>query len=208
MTAAEVLRLNGDLHDSGMMAIVRRFHAVSVSRGLPYCVIGGLAVVRNGYPRTTADVDILTYKREWSRLLPLEEGGIASKGLDACVDAETGETIDILFADEDWEMVLPMPDPRTVGEFDEELGACFIGLHDLVQLKMAVHLSKLRESGAGAAARDFGDVFELISRNLGLFSEDRIQTYSPAVRQECREAYASAVREATRVKRARRDITP
>jgi hypothetical protein len=117
-------------------------------------------------------------------------------------------TIDILFADEDWEMVLPMPDPRAVGVFDEELGAYFIDLHDLVQLKMAVHLAKLRESGSDVAAKDRADVFELISRNLGRFSRDRIMTYDPAVQTQCLEAYASAVRESKRVRRPRRDIAP
>jgi len=49
--------------------------------------------------------------------LPLE-GEIASEGIDCCLDKKTGVRIDILFADEDWGMVIPMPDPRKVAEFD------------------------------------------------------------------------------------------
>jgi hypothetical protein len=143
MTAERLLRMNGDLKDPGksdLMEVIRRFHSLSTAHDLPYCVVGGMAVVRNGLLRTTADIDILTLKKAWRNILPLK-GEITAEGLESCVDAKTGITIDLLFADEDRGMVIDMPDPRIVGEFDEELGARFIGLHDLVQLKMAVYLS-------------------------------------------------------------------
>ena len=105
-------------------------HTLSSSRGLPYCVIGGMAVIRNGYARTTVDVDILTYKSEWTKVLPLSSE-ISGEGIDSCVDNATGVKIEVLLADEDWGLVIPMPDPRRVSEFEEELGANFIGLHAL-----------------------------------------------------------------------------
>jgi len=198
MTAAKILKLNGDMsHDAPMMEVVRRFHAVSSSRGLPYCVVGGMAVVRNGYARTTVDVDILTYKSDWVRLLPLQ-GEISSQGIDSCLDTETGIRIDILFADEDWGMAMPMPDPRKVMEFDEELGANFIDLHALVQLKAAVYLAKLHEQGEDVASKDRSDVFELMRRNLSRFTKEIIQGYHPAVRGHCRKAFKSALRAARR----------
>ena len=145
MTAARILQLNGDMtRDSPMMDVVRRVHSLCNSRELPYCVIGGMAVIRNGYARTTIDVDVLTLKKNWLNALPIE-GEITSEGIDNCMDKKTGVRIDILFADEDWGMVIPMPDPRKVAEFDQSLGANFIGLHALVQLKTAVYLDKLRE---------------------------------------------------------------
>ncbi len=205
MTAAEILKLNGNMKDSPLMDAVRRFHALSSSRGLPYCVVGGMAVVRNGYPRTTIDVDILTFKKAWRTLLPLE-GEISSQGIDSCVDRASGVTIDILFADEDWEMVIPMPDPLSAGEYDEELGARFIRLHDLIQLKMAVHLSKLQDSGADVAAKDLSDVYELMRRNLAKFSPDVIRSYDPAVRKRCMRTFESAMRASKREKRERGDV--
>jgi hypothetical protein len=132
MTAAKLLQLNGNRQDSPLMEVMRRFHALSSSRELPYCVVGGMAVFRNGYARTTVDVDILTFKKDWRKLLPLE-GEISSEGPDNCVDNKTGVTIDILFADDDWHMPIAMPDPRKVGEYDQELGAYFIGLHARVR---------------------------------------------------------------------------
>ena len=205
MTAAEILQLNGDMRDSPLMEVVRRFHALSNSRKLPYCVVGGMAVIRNGYARTTLDVDILTFKEDWRKLLPLE-GEIFSEGPENCVDKKTGVTIDILFADGDWHMPMGMPDPRKVGEYDQELGACFIGLHALVQLKTAVYLDKLREQGEDVASKDRSDVYELISRNLNRFSTEAIQRYDPAVRQHCMKAFETAVRVSKSKKREPRDI--
>ena len=205
MTAEHILQLNGNLRDSEMVEIVRRFHALSKSHELPYCVIGGMAVVRNGYARTTIDIDILTLKSEWSKILPLV-GEISSDGLGNCVDKKTGITIDILFADEDWEMVIPMPDPRNVGEFDEALGANFIGLHALVQLKTAVYLDKLGEHGPATAAKDLADVQVLMKNNLSKFSHEVIKTYDPAVRRQCLKIFDEVVRESRSKKRPHKDI--
>ena len=206
MTAARILQLNGDMtRDSPMMAVVRRIHVLCTSRELPYCVIGGMAVVRNGYPRTTIDVDVLTVKKNWLNALPIE-GEIASEGNDNCFDKETGVRIDILFADEDWGMVIPMPDPRKVGEFDEELGGKFIGLHALVQLKTAVYLDKLHEHGPATAAKDLADVQALMTNNLDKFSKEAMNGYDPAVRKHCTKILDEVLRVARRRKRRRRDI--
>jgi hypothetical protein len=127
------------------------------------------------------------------KVLPLK-GEISSEGIDTCIDGTTGVRIDILFAEEDWGMPTGMPDPRKAGEFDEEIGANFIGLHELVQLKAAVYLSKLHEQGEDVASKDRSDVFELISRNLSQFSKAIIQTYHPAVRKHCMKAFDAAVK--------------
>jgi len=200
LTAARILQLNGNMQDSEMMEIVRRFHALASSRGLPYCVVGGMAVIRNGYPRTTADVDVLTFKESWRKLLPLQ-GEIASEGLDRCVDTKTGVTIDVLFTDGDWQIPMGMPDPRKVAEYDEQLMANFIGLHALVQLKMAVYLGKLHKDGPEVAAKDLGDAYELIRRNLKKFSKEVFETYQPDVRKRCIKTYDAAMRKERKQKR-------
>jgi len=208
MTAERLLHLNGDLKDpdkSELMEVIRRFHALSRTCDLPYCVVGGMAVIRNGLLRTTGDIEILTLKKEWLKVLPLK-GEISGEGLDSCVDTRTGITIDILFADEDWEMVMDMPDPRTVGEYDEKKGACFIGLHDCVQLKMAVYLSKLKEHGPATAAKDLGDVQGLMKNNLSKFSMEIVGNYHPGVRKECMEVFEEVARAEKCTKRERRDI--
>ena len=194
LSGLRLLAVNGNMSaNSELMDTARRFHAICSARGVTYCVIGGAAVIHSGYRRTTGDIDILTRKSEWLKLLPLE-GEISSKGMDQCVDSRTGLTIDILFAEEDWEMPAPMPDPAEVGEYDKDYGANFIGLHSLVQLKTAVYLSKLGEFGEDVASKDRSDVYELISRNLSEFTRERIKGYHPALRKHCLKAYESAVR--------------
>jgi len=205
MTPAKILQLNGNMRDSPLMEVVRRFHILGSSRELPYCVVGGMAVIRNGYARTTIDVDILTFKKDWRKLLPLE-GEISSAGPESCVDNKTGVTIDILFADDDWHMPMGMPDPRKVREYDQELGAYFIGLHALVQLKTAVYLDKLRDHGEDIASKDRSDVYELISRNLSKFSKEVIETFDPGVKKHCMKAFETAARASNSKKRERREI--
>ena len=206
MIAARILQLNGDMtRDSPMMDVVRRIHALCSSRELPYCVIGGMAVIRNGYARTTIDVDVLTLKKSWLKALPIE-GEIASEGIDNCLDKQTGIRIDIFFADEDWGMVIPMPDPRKVAEFDESLGANFISLQALVQLKTAVYLDKLREHGPATAAKDLADVQALIKNNLVKFSKEMFEGYDPAVGRLCLKAFNEVVRETRSTKKKRRDL--
>lgn len=194
MSGLRILAVNGDMSaNSELMDAIRRFHALCSSRGITYCVVGGVAVIRNGYRRTTADIDILTRKVEWMKALPIE-GEIHSVGIDGCTDSRTGLTIDILFTEDNWEMPTPMPDPASVGEFDEAYGANFIRLHDLVQLKAAVYLSKLSEHGENVASKDRSDVFELIRRNLPQFTREKIQSYHPAVRKHCMKAFEDALR--------------
>jgi hypothetical protein len=202
MTAKRLLELNGDFHSSPLFEAVRRFHTLSISQGLPYCVIGGLAVVRNGAPRTTMDIDILTTKDDWKRALPLK-GEIISTGPESCLDKPSGVTIDILFAEDDWQMPLALPDPRKVAEFDAELGANFIGLHALVQLKMSIHLSKLQKDGPGAAAKDLSDVHELISKNRASFTRQVLQGYDPAIRKQCIEIFEEVLRSSKRKNKGR-----
>jgi hypothetical protein len=205
MTAAEALWMNGDLRHSPLMDAVRRFHAMASTRQLPYCVVGGMAVNRNDYVRTTAGINVLTNRDAWRRIIPLE-GDISSDGPESCVDKATGIKIDVLFTDEDWGMVIPMPDASAVGEYDEELGARFIGLHALVQLKAAVYMEKLLEQGEDVASKDRSDVYELMSRNLAKFSKEVIEGYDPAVREHCMKAYDGAVRASRREKQKPRDI--
>ena len=93
-----------------------------------------------------------------------------------------------------------------VAEFDESLGANFISLHALVQLKTAVYLVKLREHGPTTAAKDLADVQALIKNNLIKFSKEIFEGYDPAVRKLCLKAFNEVVRERRSTKKKRRDL--
>lgn len=67
MNAKQVLELNGDFRNSPLLDTARRLHACFSRHGIPYTIIGGLAVVRNGAVRTTVDVDVLLGKQDRER---------------------------------------------------------------------------------------------------------------------------------------------
>ena len=162
-----MLRINGDGgSDSPLMRTVRRLHAWLDGHGVAYCVVGGLAVVRAGWVRTTHDVDVLVDRDGWAAVPA--DASIAVEG-DSARDRTTGIAIDILFPGDDWEMVIPLPEPAQVREYDEDLGAWFIAAAPLVAVKTAVYLSKLAEYGAELAAKDLTDVVELLRAD-----EDRV----------------------------------
>lgn len=63
-------------------------------------------------------------------------------GIDYAKDTRNNICVDILFQDDDWDMVITMPDPEKIYEYDEELKANFTGLMSIIELKMGVFLSK------------------------------------------------------------------
>jgi hypothetical protein len=77
MTARELLNLNGSFRESPLLETARRLHAALTRRGLPYLIVGGLAVLRNGAARTTLDVDILVRREDLDRVREaLADGGV------------------------------------------------------------------------------------------------------------------------------------
>lgn len=165
MTAGEVLRINGDGgSDSPLMRTARRLHAWLDGHGVAYCVVGGLAVMRAGWVRTTHDVDVLVDRRGWAAAPA--DAWIAVEG-DGARDRTTGIAIDILFPGDDWEMVIPLPEPSQVREYDAEIGAWFMAAAPLAAVKTAVYLSKLVEHGPELAAKDLTDVVELLRADQG-----------------------------------------
>ena len=184
VTATEVLRINGDGgSESPLMRTVRRLHAWLDGHGVAYCVVGGLAVVRTGWVRTTHDVDVLVDRDGWAAAPA--DASIAVEG-DSARDRITGIAIDILFPGDDWEMVIPLPEPAQVREYDEDLGAWFIAPAPLVAVKTAVYLSKLAEYGAELAAKDLTDVVELLRADEGRAAAilaDAPSAVAPALRR-------------------------
>ena len=54
--------------------------------------------------------------------------------------------------------------------------------------------TKVIEIGENFASKDRSDVFELMLRNLPQFTRAKIQTYHPAVRKVCLDAFKEAQR--------------
>lgn len=192
MAGERLLQQNGDFKDSPLIKTVRRVHRVFSSRNLSYAVVGGMAAVRNGAVRTTVDVDVLVSKGDWEIIRGNTPKGFQVR-LDHAIDTETGVEIDILFPGDDWEMLIPVPEPNSVRVFDREIGAFYIDLLPLIEWKTAVYIKKREEDGIEIAAKDLADVVALTENNIDLVDEDFINAVHPAVRKEYR-AIADAVR--------------
>ena len=145
--------------------------------GVPYAVVGGMALFRHGFRRFTEDVDILVTK-EGLRLIHEKLVGLGylpphgqSKHLR---DTELGVKIEFLttgdYPGDGKPKPVAFPDPKS---FDLEIdGVRFVNLETLIELKLASGMSN------AGRIKDLGDVQELI-RTLDLPAEfgDKLNLY-------------------------------
>ena len=181
MSPEKVLNINGNFKKSPLLEVIKKLHKVFSEKDVPYAVVGGMAVIRNGGFRTTHDIDILTTEAGWAEVRKGLEGEFKT-GTESAEDNNWGIPVDVLFPGEEWEMVIPHPEPDKVGEFDEELGAYFISLKKLIEMKTAVYLGKLKEDGPELAAKDMADVVMLIENNLDTLNPGEFEGYHPEIK--------------------------
>jgi hypothetical protein len=146
--------------------------------GVPYAIIGGLAVYQHGYPRTTKDVDILIPQESLKKIhealvglgyLPVFQG---SKNLR---DTETRVPVEFVivgqFPGDGKPKPVSFPDPSVCSLEVEQVR--FADLKTIIELKLA--------SGMTAPYRqlqDFADVQNLIRTNkLDRTFADKLNPY-------------------------------
>lgn len=161
MTAKEVLNLNGDFLQSPLLDTLHRIDAYLSSKSIPYAVVGGMAVVRNGAHRTTIDLDILLGREDWNQITENPPAFLTIVG-DSAKDIINQVDIDILHPGNQWDMEIELPAPEAIAERDEVMGGVFAGLIPLLIIKCAVYRKKLREDGIEIAAKDLYDLTELL----------------------------------------------
>ncbi len=154
----------GSRHFEEESAVFKALHNITrrlKSLGIPYAVVGGMALFRHGLRRFTEDVDILVTKDDL-RIIheKLEDLGYLppftiSKQLR---DTEVGVKIEFLttgdYPGDGKEKPVSFPDPRTV-RFESD-GISYVNLPTLVELKLA---SGMTNPGR---LKDLADVLELI----------------------------------------------
>ncbi|HET7501437.1 MAG TPA: hypothetical protein VFK02_10555 [Kofleriaceae bacterium] len=129
--------------------------------GIPYAIVGAMALNEYGYRRVTTDVDVLMtrdglqrFKDHWLGRGYVEKFP-GSRGLR---DTELGVTIDVLvtgdYPGDGQPKPVRFPDPAEVAK--HEGGLALIPLAKLVELKLASGIS------APQRMKDLTDVFELI----------------------------------------------
>jgi len=193
MTPKRVLEINGDLKESPLIETIRRIHSVFSKNCVPYTIIGGMAVIRSGCSRTTMDIDILTTREGWHSIRNVPEIPF-NTWTDHAVDKKNNIDIDVLFPGNDWEMLIPLPHPDMVKEYDEDLGANFIGLKPLLELKAAVYLKKKAEEGIEIAAKDLYDIVELIKKNRSRITDKFMKTMNPVIAGEIRRISSRVIK--------------
>jgi len=177
----------GGLHS----ALRRLTHRLNVE-GIPYALLGGLALAEHGYPRLTEDIDLLLatsgLARFRQRLVGRGYRPAFSGARKTFRDTETGVRIEIVTAGEYPGDGLPkpvvFPDPATPEATVEIEGIRVVTLEKLVELKLASGMS------APHRLRDLADVQDLITRlRLPLTLTDRLD---PSVRAEYRDLWEKA----------------
>lgn len=144
---------------------VRRIGKALDELGVPYVVIGGLALTAHGYARMTDDVDILVTKDGSRRLLEHLEGRgyrRAFAGSKNLRDTESSVKIEFVITGAHPGSGKPQPfafpDPLDTSPIEID-GVKFIGLERLVELKLASGMT-----GGPDRAKDHVDVQTLIAR--------------------------------------------
>jgi hypothetical protein len=155
--------------------------------GIPYAVVGGMAMFFHGYRRFTEDVDLLVTREGLAEIHRQLEGlGYVPPfaGSKQLRDAESGVRIEFLVTGEypgdGRPKPVAFPEP-TVSSVEAE-GIHFLRLPALIELKLASGLSNPRR------AKDLVDVQEMIDV-LGLPQEFASQLH-PSVQDKFKELWA------------------
>ena len=154
---AERFFMNEDAVHKTLRAVAMKLEAL----GIPYAVVGGMALVAHGYARTTVDVDILVTREGNQRAREHLDGlGYVPPfaGSRNLRDTQTGVRIEFLIAGEfpgdGKPKPISFPDPG--GAAIEIDGIRYLRLEKLIELKLASGMTNpLR-------AKDLGDVVELV----------------------------------------------
>jgi len=161
---------------------LRRLAGDLEREGLPYAILGGMAVVTHGYVRTTDDVDLVMTPETleaFRRLLVGRGYRPAFVGASRTFrDAETGVRVEVIasgeFPGDGKPKAVTFPDPEAARI--QQDGIWWITLEKLLELKLASGLT------APHRLKDLADVQELILRNA--LSESLAEKLDPSVRDE------------------------
>jgi len=128
--------------------------------GIPYAIIGGMALVAHGYVRFTNDVDVLTTPEGFSRVHErFVRRGYRLEGPKTLRDMQTGVDIEFItsseFPGDGKPKPVGFPNPKDVA-VDRD-GISVISLPKLIELKLASGLSAEHRR-----LRDLADVQDLI----------------------------------------------
>jgi hypothetical protein len=182
--ASEFLAGKGEVWDA-----FRKITSLLKELGIPYTVVGGMALVRHGYNRVTTDVDLLV-TRDGLRQIHEKLDGLGYlppfEGSKNLRDTEYGVKIEFLvsggYPGDGKPKPVSFPDPLACSsEID---GIRFLNLESLIELKLASGIS------SPGRLRDLADVMELV-KALNL-PQDFSQRLNPYVREKYQELWLNS----------------
>jgi len=175
--------------ESDVLHALEKLTRLLEADGIPYAILGGMALNAYGYRRLTVDVDVLLNRDglEAFRSKHLGLGYVQrSPGGKSLRDTENGVAIDVVLAGEFPGDGLPkpvaFPDPAIAAVRGDRVA--LLPLPRLVELKLASGMT------APHRLRDLADVLELV-RILGL-PADFAESLAPYVRGKYREIWQAA----------------
>ncbi len=173
---------NDRVHET-MNRVARRLE----SAGIPYAIVGGMAVNAHGHQRTTGDVDFLLTSASFNAFLQIVASGEFSRITGRprrFLDPVTGITFDFLvtgmFPGSGRPGPIAYPDPLDVATTIRDLPV--VNLAILIQLKLAAHRHQ-----------DFADVVNLIA--VHKLDESFQRQLAPSVRLDYIECLEEQRRE-------------
>lgn len=175
--------------EADVQQAVERLARLLDEKGIPYALIGAMALNEWGYRRVTVDVDVLLTRDGLQRLKAEALGrGYLEKfpGSRGLRDTESGVAIDVVLAGEypgdGKPKPVVFPDPERAAVRGRRVA--LLPLPALIELKLASGMS------APHRLKDLADVLELI-RHLAL-PRETAQSLDPSVRAKYDELWLAA----------------
>jgi hypothetical protein len=175
--------------EADVQRALERLAGILEEKGIPYAIIGALALNEWGYRRVTVDVDVLLTREGLSALKQEVVGrGYVEKfpGSRGLRDTEAGVTVDVVLAGEypgdGKPKPVAFPDPGQTAVRGRRVA--LLPLESLVELKLASGIS------APHRLKDLADVLELI-KALSLPLE-KAASLDPYVRAKYEELWRAA----------------
>jgi len=166
-----------------------RAHADAV--GARLLLIGGVAVIRHGYRRTTKDRDLLVSHRQVGQLADRLMDDPAWERLEvrqyAFLHRATGMPVDFLVSGDLMQVGRPyvFPDPADLEMVEGIEGVPCVGLHELLYLKLLA-----------GRMRDLADVMELVKLHLAEVNADRVLARIHPEDSDFREQFLAILKQA------------
>jgi hypothetical protein len=170
-----------------LRSTLRRLTQRLNAEGIPYALLGGLALAEHGYPRLTEDIDLLLtpsgLERFRQQLVGRGYRPAFNGARKSFRDTETDVRIEIVTTGEYPGDGLPkpvaFPDPATPGVTEEIEDLRVLTLEKLIELKLASGMT------APHRLRDLADVQDLITRlRLPLALADQLHPWVQATYQD------------------------